>query len=292
MKALNAEPAIVVSERTPTPKSSLARQRFDRRESGPLFLADWMDVLFIHYEVDRARLQSSVPFKLDSPDGRARVSLVAFSMRRLRPAVGGALTAIPFRIVGETRFLNVRTYVRHDNEPGIFFMKEFMSSRLSAPLRPLTYGLPYHLARLDYDCRAGEFAFNGRIRRKEGHERRLRFTARINKTADALDYRGDDERRKVTEFLTEQYTAYTCRRGRHRLFRIWHDPWSLRPAEVSLEDHDLLETTGDWLEDARFIGAQYSPGARNVWMGPPHAVTSSAAIRSRRHRHAAFLELP
>ncbi len=272
--------------------SALARHRFEHHESTPLFLADWMDVLFIHYEVDPTRLQASVPFELDLLDGRAFVSLVAFSMRRLRPAFGGALTALPFKIVGETRFLNVRTYVRHNQEAGIYFIKEFMSSRLSAPLGPLTYGLPYHLARLDYDCRDNGFAFDGRIRRTEGHERRLRFHASFKPDAPAANRSTAYDEGLAAEFLTEQYTAYTCHRGDQRLFRIWHKPWKLHDATVAIEDHDLLETSGDWLKGARFVSAQYSPGMRDVWMGRPHRVPTTNAMPDRRHRHGAFLELP
>lgn len=292
---MNAQPAITADASAPVPNHRPcvhARRRFIQRESAPLFLADWMNVLFIHYEVDRERLQAALPFGLDCPHGRAYVSLVAFSMRRLRPAFGGALSAWPFKVLGETRFLNVRTYVRHDNEPGIYSIKEFMSSRLSAPLGPMTYGLPYHFARLDYDCRDRKYAFHGRIKRIEGRERRLRFSARIRPGHLGPSFPVAASHDAVTEFLTEQYTAYTCHRGRRRLFRIWHEPWPLHAATVTIEDQDLLHTSGDWLKEARFVGAQYSPGVQNVWMGPPHRIPDTSATSRHKRRHTAFLEIP
>ena len=205
MRTLNA----TIAKRLPLPPnhSAKARRRFAALESAPLFLADWMDVLFIHYRVDRERLQATVPFELDGLDGDAYVSLVAFSMRRLRPAFGGALTALPFKIIGETRFLNVRTYVRQDNDPGIYFMKEFMSSRLSAPLGPITYGLPYHFARLDYNCRHDGFTFDGRVRRTEGYERRLRLTARIAANSPGEERRANSEERRTTAKNEEQQNS-------------------------------------------------------------------------------------
>ncbi len=292
---MNALTAIKAADSAPVPNhnpSSRAKRRFNQRESAPLFIADWMNVLFIHYEVDRERLQPSVPFGLDCIDGRAYVSLVAFSMRRLRPTFGGSLTAFPFKVLGETRFLKVRTYVRHDHDSGIYFIKEFMSSRLSAPLGPLTYGLPYHFARLEYDCRDRNYAFDGRIKRIEGRERRLRFSARIRPRLLGASFPGAASHDEVIEFLTEQYTAYTCHRGKRRLFRIWHKPWPLHPATVTIEDQDLLNTTGDWLKEAHFVGAQYSPGVRNVWMGPPRRVSTPFPGAGPKHRHTAFLELP
>jgi uncharacterized protein YqjF (DUF2071 family) len=46
----------------------------------PLFLADWTDVVFVHYRIaDAGRLQRRVPLELDRCDGDAYVSLVAFS---------------------------------------------------------------------------------------------------------------------------------------------------------------------------------------------------------------------
>ena len=45
--------------------------------------------LFIHFEVDAERLQRDVPFPLDLRDGKAYVSLVAFTMRAMRFRFGG-----------------------------------------------------------------------------------------------------------------------------------------------------------------------------------------------------------
>jgi uncharacterized protein YqjF (DUF2071 family) len=52
--------------------------------SRPLFHADWLDVIFLHYEVEPAALQPFVPYQLHLREGMAYVSLVAFTLRRLR----------------------------------------------------------------------------------------------------------------------------------------------------------------------------------------------------------------
>ena len=72
--------------------SELARQRFIAVESAPTFLCEWQRVLFVHYEVDQSLLQREVPFELELFEGKAVVSLVAFTMRRFRPHWGGLLT--------------------------------------------------------------------------------------------------------------------------------------------------------------------------------------------------------
>ena len=59
-------------------------QQARERMSQPLFHADWLRVVFLHYEIEPASLQPWVPFDLDLRDGMAYVSLVAFTMRGLR----------------------------------------------------------------------------------------------------------------------------------------------------------------------------------------------------------------
>ncbi len=283
--------AIVAPEPSPLLESETAQARFLALECRPLFLADWRDVLFIHFELDPRDLQSAIPFELDVLNGRAHVSLVAFTMRRLRPALGGGLTAWPFRLLGDARFLNVRTYVRHAGEAGIYFMKEFISCRLSAPLGPSTYGLPYHLANLDYRRDAGRFRFMGRVARKEGGTKALEFEARFGGENATVPAELDSD---TATFLTEKYTAYTCHRGKRRLFRVWHAPWPLRAATIQTNDHGLLGLTGDWHGKARCLGAHFSRGVDDVWMGRPHRTqprrTGRAVPRTR--RHTAFLEFP
>ena len=47
-------------------------------------------------------------------------------------------------------YLNVRTYVRHGAETGIYFLAEWLPNRLSVALGPRFFGLPYRLDRFDY----------------------------------------------------------------------------------------------------------------------------------------------
>src|SRR5947209_7244970 len=99
--------------------SEAARLRLLSLPGEPLFIADWDGVLMIHYRVDADRLARIVPFPLDLRDGNAFVSLVGFTMRRMRPRFGGRLAAWLLKPIATHDFLNVRTYVRRDDEPGI-----------------------------------------------------------------------------------------------------------------------------------------------------------------------------
>src|SRR5882672_10934511 len=131
--------------------SAAARERMLSQRFEPLFLAAWERVLMIHFEVDPKVLQQWVPFELDLHDGRAFVSLVAFTMRRMRLYFGGRFAAWLLRPIATHDFLNVRTYVRQGSECGIHFLAEWLSNRLATLIGPGTFSLPYRLGHIQYD---------------------------------------------------------------------------------------------------------------------------------------------
>ena len=130
--------------------AAVARGRFQRIEGRPLFYSDWDRALFMHFDVDRDVLQRHIPFALDLHHGRAVVSLVAFTMRGLRFPIGGRLGALLTAPGATHGLLNVRTYIRHNDEVGIYFMREWIPNRLSILIGPRTYGLPYRYGKLAY----------------------------------------------------------------------------------------------------------------------------------------------
>ncbi len=245
-----------------TRRESLLPPRFE-----PLFIGDWTHALFIHYEVDAAVLQNEVPFELDLWNGKAFVSLVAFSLRRLRPRFGGRLVELLFKPISSTRFLNVRTYVRHRNESGIYFIAEFLSNALCVPLGPPTFGLPYRFGRLIYRHGPEDRIIEGTVQTAEG-SKSFSWQAALAPHAEFQPCK----RETLDAFLLERYAAFTCCRNKRRLFRIWHPPWPQRPVEVAVRKEGLLATTGEWINRARLIGASYSPGVSDVWMGRPERI--------------------
>ena len=240
--------------------SELARKSFLKKEGRPLFLSNWERVLFIHYAIDPRVLQPHVPFELDLHGGCAWVSLVAFTMTDLRPYCGGRLGEIMFRPFREQRFLNLRTYVRHGDDVGIFFLAEWMSDWLCVQLGPVLYGLPYRWGRFDYrygdhvECRVTS------DRRNSGFH--------CKATLEAPETGRDDR----DAFLLERYTAFTWHSGPARLFRIWHEPWAQQRVAVEAVDDSLITEAAPWFASARLSHANYSPGAFGIWMGRPRLV--------------------
>jgi uncharacterized protein len=240
--------------------SQAARRRFLAREKRPFLIGDWTRALFLHYEVPAEWLQPCVPLELDLWEGKAFVSTVAFSMERLRPGFGGALGRWLFWPIASHEFFNVRAYVRHSGAPGIFFISEWLNNRWSVLGGPITYGLPYKFARIHYEHRPGQRRLAGRV-------------------GNAFDYTGEFATGAsfqvcaaggLDEFLIERYTALTRHGGCSRYFDIWHEPWPQAPVDAHVGDDRLLRHNFPWFAQARLVGANYSPGVRDVWMGAPH----------------------
>jgi uncharacterized protein YqjF (DUF2071 family) len=229
-----------------------------------MFRADWLDVIFVHYRIAPENLAPLVPLPLDLFRGDAYVSLVAFTQSRLRPTMGGRLAELLVAPLAQHEFLNVRTYVRHGDDRGIFFMAEWIPNRLAAFIGPRTYGLPYRLGRLNYRGMRREIAAAGRRLKIEGMgETRETLMLRVG---NALD-----------EFLLERYTAFTHRNGVIRRFDVAHEPWSHQRVKVDFENTGLLELSGDWLERAQLVAAHYSRGVRDVAISGPRRVAGGSA---------------
>jgi uncharacterized protein YqjF (DUF2071 family) len=253
--------------------SELARRRLLSIRGEPLFYANWDNVTFIHYQTDPDELQRCIPYQLDLYDGNAFVSLVAFTMRGMRPRFGGSLSALCFKPISTYHFLNVRTYVAHEAEPGIYFMQEWLSNRLATWLGPCSFGLPYRFARMDYP-RNREQKRPGKIEASAGS---FHFCATLPPNDPRICAPGS-----LDEFLLERYTAFTQLGKCRRFFRIWHEPWRQVSAEIQIASDHLIHSTGQWWLGARRVGANYSSGV-NVLMGWPHVIGDSAPVCSTGH---------
>ena len=246
-----------------TTLSDAARRRMLAIPGEPMFYARWDRAVFIHYEADPAVLQRSVPFELDLRDGRAFVSLVAFTLVRMRPRIGGRIGEWFLKPIATHGFLNVRTYVRHAGEPGIFFLSEWLNNPVSVRIGPRSFGLPYRFGRILYHHAEVDAALHANVDARDG---RLVYDGTVGSGGCEPCDPGS-----LTEFLCERYTAFTHRRKRSRFFRVWHSPWPLLSAEIEVNTGTLIGATGPWWQTAEYIGANYSPGVE-VWMGRPHRI--------------------
>ena len=249
--------------------SERARLRMETAWGEPLFLADWAEPVFLHFSVDPVILQPHVPFPLDTRDGLAYVSLVAFTMRDMRFKWGGELTRWLTGPIATHSFLNLRTYVKVGKEPGIHFMREWLNSRLATRLGPVTFGLPYRYGEINYRHDYENLSFEGQV--SDG-ERSLRFEAGAT---ERIEEWTSCEPCSLDEFLLERYTAFNARSEWRGYFRVWHEPWpQTRLKDLDIVDFSLIEGIPIG-RDLQFVGGNVSTGAKDVWMGRPHRIGSN-----------------
>jgi uncharacterized protein YqjF (DUF2071 family) len=264
--------------------SASARRRILTVDGEPLLYADWLRAVIINFEVDADALQQEVPFELDLRQGRAYVSLVAFTMGGMRPRRGGRLAALLFKPIATHHFLNVRAYVKHRGEAGIHFLAEWLDNPISVFLGLPVFGLPYRFGRLHYDHDPRNDLLHGKVTSASGF-----FGLNSSEDVPRLEYRAESDpsatfrpsvANSLDEFLLERYTAFNARPATsgtgnsafRRFFRIWHPPWPQIPIHISSLETGLLARTWPWFAEARLVGAHYSPGIRRVWMGRPQSL--------------------
>jgi uncharacterized protein YqjF (DUF2071 family) len=212
-----------------------------------------------------------VPFELDTFKGDAYVSVVAFTQSRLRPVIGGRITAMMSAPLAEHEFLNLRAYVRVNGEPAIYFISEWIPNRLAALIGPRMYGLPYRLGAVRHEHagnvkRGCVVAPGGRFEYRAAMETTASYTRATSSSRD--------------HFLLERYLATTCGKNVARCFRVAHAPWPQCAAKAELFDTSLLRSVGRWTDDLELVGANYSPGAAGVEISPPARITFPARSRA------------
>src|SRR5437868_4596368 len=101
--------------------------------------AQWKNLFLATYPVPPVLLEKRLPpgLSLDLRDGNAFVSLVAFQFLQTR-VLGIGWPG--YRHFGE---LNLRYYVRHGEERGVVFIREFVPQRLVAWMARWLYNEPY-----------------------------------------------------------------------------------------------------------------------------------------------------
>lgn len=242
--------------------SECAKTRMLRLRGEPFLFAGWHGAVFLHFAVKPEELQLFVPFALDVfDDGLAYVSCVAFTMRGLRPRAGGAWLMKP---IATHEFLNVRTYVRHGAERGIYFLAEWLPNKLAVTLGPALFGLPYRLGANRYHHEDAEQVSGEVIDKASG--KALRYIAEKATALRTCD-QGTRE-----EFLLERYTAFTEFHGLKRCFHVWHPPWNFSELDAQVADVSLLDCTGSWAAHASLVAAHCAAGFDRVWMGRPRLI--------------------
>jgi uncharacterized protein YqjF (DUF2071 family) len=207
-------------------------------ESPWLMTQTWRDLLFAHWRIDPQLLRAKVPsqFPLDLFDGDAWIGVVPFRMTNVGPR---GLPSLPG--VSEFPELNVRTYVRVGDKPGVYFFSLDAGNWLAVQAAQTLLNLPYHRAAMRVRPVDGAVAYESR--RLGGV---AEFAATYEPDGDAFVPTAGS----LESFLTERYCLYNLdRRGVPYRLDIHHPRWSLQPAKAHLTRNTMTDVAGIALPD-------------------------------------------
>ena len=184
--------------------------------SGPWkYYQEWNDALFLHWEIPVDILRKSVPenLKLDLFEGKAYVSLVAFTMQKIRPK---NLPAVAY--ISDFHEINLRTYIKNDNKKGVYFLNIEAEKTLSAFIARKMSGLPYGKSAIN---RANESYVS--VNAEKGFSLDAQFEVR-EIVADKSD---------LDKWLTERYCLYLDQDKKMYRYEVHHKEWELKNVKIN-----------------------------------------------------------
>lgn len=197
----------------------------------------WQDLLFAHWPVDPETVAQALPdgLSVDTYNGDAYLGVVPFVMSDIRPR--GSPVGLGF---GE---LNLRTYVRAEGSPGVYFFNLDADDRIGVRLARSIFRLPYYRAAMDIgtDCEGEDRTVVFRSRRLSRNAKPARFEGRYGPEGTFSEPKPGSRE----AFLTERYRFYTADdRGRIYYGDIEHEPWRLAPAWAEITENTLFDANG------------------------------------------------
>ena len=192
----------------------------------------WYDLLFAHWPVPLDALRRIVPpeLELDTFDGQGWVGLVPFGMTRVYPRF-----TFPVPWLSHFLELNVRTYVRVGDKPGVYFLSLDAANPVAVQVARSWYQLPYYHAHMTLN-RSGDGWLNYHSYRTHRHAALAEFQGRYRPTGEV--YLAQPA--TLEHWLTERYCLYTVnRKGQVYRGEIHHGPWPLQPAEAEITSNSM-----------------------------------------------------
>jgi uncharacterized protein YqjF (DUF2071 family) len=193
----------------------------------------WHNLLFAHWRVEASQVRRVVPtmFELDLFQGEAWLGIVPFYMTNVGPR---GIPSLPW--LSSFPELNVRTYVRIANRPGVYFFSLDAGRWLAVETARRFLNLPYFLAKMSVEATGDAVAYDSARTQSPAA-----FRARYGPTDRAFTA----SEGSLEYFLTERYCLYhQTRRGVPYRLEIHHPPWSLQLAQAMIATNAMAAVSG------------------------------------------------
>ena len=180
---------------------------------------------------------------LDTYDGEAWLGVVPFRMSDVRPRY---LPAVPW--LSHFPELNVRTYVRVGDRPGVFFFSLDAGNPVAVSLARAFFYLPYFRARMALTVESGDDTIHYHSRRSHGGA----FPAELLGSYAPVGPVRQVSPGTLEHWLIERYALYSAdKQGRIYRGEIHHHPWPIQPAQADFSINTLAQAAGMHLPDCQ-----------------------------------------
>lgn len=174
------------------------------------YYQEWNRALFLHWEIPFELLRESVPqtLHLDAYQGKYFISLVAFTMEKIRPRSLPSL-----EMISQFDEINLRTYICHQQKKGVYFLNIEAGKPLSAYIAKKLSGLPYETATIQ---RSTNRYHSQNLKKKYF----LDLSFEIGESLPS--------KTQLDHWLTERYCLYLNQGQKAYRYDIHHEEWNLK----------------------------------------------------------------
>jgi uncharacterized protein YqjF (DUF2071 family) len=222
--------------------STAAHRQFEFPEDKWVYYQEWNNALFLHWKVPFEQLRQLVPkeLNLDSFDGDFYVSLVAFTMQRIRPKY---LPSIKF--ISDFDEINIRTYIDNNNKKGVYFLNIEAGKELSVFIAKKLSGLPYEKSNIKRT--------NNNY---QSHNTKKKF--QLNVEFEIREKLID--KTELDKWITERYCLYVDIDDKIYRYDIHHKEWEIK--NIELKNLNLNYKIGDITLTSNPVFKHYSNGVQ------------------------------
>lgn len=208
------------------------------------FYQEWNNAIFLHYQIELTELEKFVPkeLEIDLFDGKPWISVVAFTMEKIRPK-----NLPPFPSISDFDEINIRTYIKSNNKTGVYFLSIEGGKNLSCKVAKGISELPYRFSTI-------KRSENKYISQNKEFNDKLSIEFTIGKELK--------EKTELDKWLTERYALFQDTDKSINEFEIHHLEWPIN--EIDLHELDLNYPRFEKLLKDKPSKIHYSKGVKVI----------------------------